>query len=124
MKMFLTLFIILSMLSGYSCKKETIIADELLGVWETAEPKYKGCYFEMTKDEIIFKDIEGDVNFYKITKIEAEQKPNEEFITYIVKYADLEGLPFELPVLYFPGEESTIRFKNQTNIVWVKREVD
>ncbi|KPK78603.1 MAG: hypothetical protein AMJ89_01095 [candidate division Zixibacteria bacterium SM23_73] len=124
MKMFIAVFIILTMLGGYGCKKEKIIADELLGVWETTEPKYEGCYFEITKDEIIFKDIEGDVNFFKITKIEAEQKPDEEFITYIIKYADLEGLPFELPVLYFAGEESTIRFKNQTSIVWVKSEAD
>jgi len=123
MKVFLAVFIILAVLGGYNCKKETIVTDELLGVWETSDLKYKGCYFEITKNEIIFKDIEGEVNFYKITEIEAEQNLDEKFITYIIKYVDLEGLPFELPVLYFPGEGSTIRFMNQTNIKWKKREV-
>ena len=123
-KVFLVVFIILTLLGGYSCKKELIVADELLGVWVTSDPKYEGCYFEVTEDEIVIKDIEEDVNFFKITKIEAEQDPNEDFITYIITHADQEGLPFELSVLYFPGEEGTIRFKNQTNIVWVKSETD
>ena len=123
-KVFLTGFLILALLGGNSCKKELAVPDELLGVWETSEPKYEGCYFEVTSEDIIFKDIEKDINFFKITKIETEEDPDEDFITYIITYADLEGLPFELSVLYFPGEEGTIRFKNQTSIVWIKRKAD
>jgi len=124
LKILIIVFIILTLLGGYSCKKELIVADELLGVWVTSDPKYKGCYFEVTEDEIVIKDIEEDVNFFKISKIEAEQDPDEDFITYIITHADLEGRPLELSVLYFPGEEGTIRFKNQPNIVWVKSEAD
>jgi hypothetical protein len=123
-KVFLVGFIILALLGGNSCKKELVVPDELLGVWETSEPKYEGCYFEVTSDEIIIKDREEDVNFFKITKIEAEEDPDEDFVTYIITHADPEELPRELSLLYFPGEESTIRFKNQTNIVWVKSEAD
>jgi hypothetical protein len=123
-KVFLIGFIILALVGGNSCKKELVVPEELLGVWETSDPKYEGCYFEVTSEDIIFKDVEEDVNFFKITKIEAEQGPDEDFVTYLITYADLEGPPFEQPVLYFPGEEGTIRFKNQTNIVWVKRKAD
>ena len=122
-KIFLIGFIILALLGGSSCQKEIVVPNELLGVWETSAPKYEGCYFEVTKDEIIFKDIEGDINFFKISKIETEQDPNEEFITYIITH-DLEERAYDLALLYFPGEEGTIRFKNQTNIVWVKSEAD
>ena len=125
LKMVLAVFIILALLGGYNCKEEMVVPDELLGVWETSDSKYEGCYFEVTEDEINFKDIEGDVNFFKITKIEAEEDPDEDFVTYIITYADLaEELDYELSILYFPGEEGTIRFKNQTNIVWVKSETD
>jgi hypothetical protein len=123
-KVFLIGFIILALLGGNSCKKELAVPDELLGVWETSEPKYEGCYFEVTKDEIIIKDIEEDINFFKITKIEAEEDPEENFVTYIITHAYPEGPPFELSFLYFPGEEDTIRFKNQTNIVWVRSKAD
>jgi hypothetical protein len=123
-KVFLIGFTILALLGGYSCQKEVIVPDELLGVWETSEPKYEGCYFEVTQDEIIIKDIEEDINFFKIVKIETEANPDEDFVTYIITHADLEGPPFELSVIYFPGEEATIRFKNQTNIVWVKSDAD
>jgi hypothetical protein len=123
-KVLLIGFIILALLGGNSCKKELVVPDELLGVWETSEPKYKGCYFEVTSEDIIFKDIEEDINFFKITKIESEEDPDEDFITYIITYVDPEGLPFEHSVLYFPKEKGTIRFKNQTNIIWVKRKTD
>ena len=123
-KVFLVGFIILALLGGNSCKKEMVIPDELIGVWETSEPKYEGCYFEVTKDEIIIKDIEENLNFYKITKIEAEKDPSEEFITYVITYIDLEERDYEFPILYFPGEEGAIRWKNQTNIVWTKREAE
>jgi len=123
-RMFFALFIILTVLGGYSCKKEMVVPDELLGVWETLDPKYEGCYFEVTKDEISFADIERDINFFKILKIEAEEDSNEEFITYVITYADLEELDYEFPIFYFPGEEGTIRFKHQTNIVWTKRETE
>ncbi|NIM89950.1 MAG: hypothetical protein GTO17_03275 [Candidatus Aminicenantes bacterium] len=123
-KVFLVGFIILALLGGNSCKKELIVPNELLGVWETSEPKYEGCYFEITSEDIIFKDIEEDINFYKITEIETEQNLDEDFITYVIKYADLEGLPFELSVQYFPKEEGTIRFKHQNHFFWVKREAD
>ncbi len=123
-KIFLVGFIIIALLGGNNCKKELVVPDELLGVWETSEPKYEGCYFEVTSEDIIFKDIEEDINFYKITEIETEQDPDEDFITYVIKYTDLEGLPFELSVLYFPKEEGMIRFKHQNHFFWVKRKAD
>jgi hypothetical protein len=123
-KAFLIGVIILSLLGGNSCKKELIVPEELSGVWVTSAPKYEGCYFEVTSDEIIIKDKEEEVNFFEITKIEAEKNPDENFINYIITYVDLGGRPFEMSVLYFPAEEGTIRFKHQKNIVWVRSETD
>jgi len=119
-KLLLVGFIIFLVLAGYRCGKEVIVADELIGVWKTSEPKYKECYFELTKDEYAICDIEGDISFFKIIKVKAEEDLNEGFISYVITYVDLEGRSYEFPILYFPGDKATIRFKNQPNIVWTK----
>lgn len=109
---------VLTALVSYGCKK-TEVADELIGIWETAEPKYSGATFEFQEERIIIGDIEGDVNSYLITKIKRKKVKDEQRFFYDIAYKDQNGLEFKFLIYYDPANEE-IRLKNQDEIAWKK----
>jgi hypothetical protein len=104
---------------GCQSKEPATVPDELLGVWETSAPKYENCFFELTKDTLIFtnRDIDNiDVNsILKIEKIHREKE-----ILYTVHYENREGQEYKFPFYYDPLRGGAIRFKNQKQIEWRK----
>jgi hypothetical protein len=110
----------LSLLFGCQSREPTPIPDELLGVWKTYAPKYKRCFFKITKDTIIFENrdsLEGpDVNV--IVKIETTKK--EKQILYTIHYKKIKGGKYKFSFHYDMSEGGTIRFKNQQEIEWRK----
>jgi hypothetical protein len=119
-KRILIVFAVFTALFGYGCKKAEV-TDELIGIWETSEPKYAGASFEFKKDRIIIGDIEGDINSYLITKIKRKKVKYEEHFFYDISYKDQDGLEFKLLIYYEPVNEE-IRLKHQDDIVWKKVE--
>lgn len=119
-KRFLTAFAILSLLYGCSGQKKTALPRELVGVWKTSDPKYAGCFFELTEDEIIFGIKDGEVNRYAIKKIKIKKKPNEKRILHTISYEDELGLEYKLPFYHYPENNGVIRLKNQKQFVWKK----
>lgn len=109
-----------SLLFGCQAREPTAIPDELLGVWKTPAPKYKRCFFEITKDSIIFVNrdsLEGpDVNI--IVKIEKTKK--EKQTLYTIHYKRMKGEEYKFPFHYDISKGGTIRFKNQKEIAWRK----
>jgi len=109
-----------SLLFGCQSREPTAIPDELLGVWETSAPKYKQCFFKITKDSITFANrdsLEGlDVNI--IVKIEKTKK--EKQILYTIHYKKSKGEEYKFPFHYDDSKGGTIRFKNQKEIEWRK----
>ena len=94
---------------------------EMLGVWETSAPKYEGCYFELTKDKVLFAneaDYWEHVNINTILRIEVT--PGHQHSLYTIYYRDNEGQKYEFSFYYNPSDGGSIRFKNQTTIEWVK----
>ena len=121
LKRFFIISVIITLIFSPGCAKKATVPDELVGVWKTADPKYPDpCFFELTKERIIFGTIEGTVENYLIKSISKEKAKTETRFLYTISYLDNNKLQYDFPVYYHPLEKGIIRFKNQQNIVWTK----
>lgn len=118
-KILIASFAILIMVSVYQCKKVTTFPDELVGVWTTAEPKYKGSFFEIMLTRVNIRTIEGDVINNIIKKIKKEEIPSKKCILYSIFCEDQEGMKSKFFLYYYPSNHE-IRFKNQKKFAWRK----
>lgn len=116
----IVVFTIISFLGCSSNKLETL-PQELLGQWETTAPKYKGFSFELTKESIIFTDLnaENETEVYVIKKRtkDVDEDNNE---VYTVFYENKEELELRFALYYDPAEGGKITLKNQKGIVWTR----
>ncbi len=121
-KIILATFITLAVfaVSGCGGKKGTI-PNELIGEWQTSEPKYEGCYFEVTKLTVAFKPKSAEIYSNIITNIKREEDPNKKHILYTIFYKGETGKIYQLSINYYPEDNGAIRFKNQTEIVWIRK---
>ncbi|UCC38941.1 MAG: hypothetical protein JSV96_14175 [Candidatus Aminicenantes bacterium] len=113
-------FAILIVFIGANCGKKTAISDELIGVWKTMSPKYKGCFFELQKSTITIGPKEGEPNTFAITNIKRKKENRGEWALYTVYYVDLGGKEYEFPIYYLPEKNGVIRFANQEKVVWTR----
>ncbi len=120
-KIILAIFITLAVFSANGCGEKAAIPDELIGEWQTSEPKYEGCYFEVTKLTVAFKPKDAEIYSNIITNIKRVEVPDEEFVLYTIFYKDESGKIFQLSINYYPEDNGAIRFKNQTEIVWIRK---
>jgi len=116
----LAVAIVIVFLGDY-CAKSKTLSDELIGVWKTSTFKYEDTYFELEKDRIIFKTIEGDINIHPISKVERIEVAKKEWILYTIHYINPDLQEVEFPFYYHALNEGRIIFKNQTNLVWRKQ---
>lgn len=119
-KRLLIAWVILLILIGIQCRKNTTISDELMGIWTATSLKYKGCFFELRTNSITIKPQEGEPNSFAITNIIRKKKSKEEWTRYTIYYVDQGGKEYEFPILYHPERNGVIRFKNQLDIVWTR----
>lgn len=119
-------YIVLTMviLSVLACQysKRTAVPEHLTGVWVTSAPTYEQCAFQLKDGRLIFENGLKfvDVNFIK--KIKELQEGNA--VIYHICYENSDGYEFNLIMSY--AKESNgpvIRFKNQKNIEWIKKEM-
>jgi hypothetical protein len=113
-------------LFGSQCREPWAVPDELVGVWETSEPKYKGCYFELTEDLMIFVN-EAHLEKRSVNRISGIKKTDRGkqvlyTFSYEVHFEDEEGKKGKFSFYYDPSEGGAIRFKNQLEIKWIKRD--
>ena len=108
----------------YSCGKLKSIPDELLGIWETFEPRYEDTYFEFGLNTLSFKDKEGNITYYMISSIKKKKNEGNDWYEYIIKYKNEEAKKVEFSFYYDPTDVGSLRFKNQELIIWNKRDVD
>lgn len=120
-KIILVAFITFAVFSANGCGEKGTIPNELIGEWQTSEPKYEGCYFEVTELTVAFKPKSAEIYSNIITNIKREEDPNEEHILYTIFYKDESGKIYKLSLYYYPEENGTVRFKNQTEIVWIRK---
>ena len=116
----LTAIVICAVLIGSHCSKNSTVTEELVGVWKSNTFHYEDTYFELQRNRIIFKTIEGDLNIHPIAKVEKTEVAKDEWILYTIHYVNRELQKVEFPFYYYALDEGTIIFKNQTNVVWRK----
>ena len=116
----IVVFTIISFL-GCSSNKLDTLPQELLGQWETTASKYKGFSFELTKESIIFTDLNAE-NKTEVYVIEKRTKDvdKDNNAVYTVFYENKEGLEFKFALYYDPAEGGKIKLKNQKGIVWTR----
>ena len=97
-----------------------VLMDRLSGIWETTEPRYAGCYFEIRDDYIIFHNglLYSNIN----TIMEITGITDKGVGKYDIHYQDLDGEASILSlILYTSKKGDIIRFKNQYQIYWTRK---
>jgi hypothetical protein len=115
------IIICLMVLSLCQCGRKTPVPDDLIGVWETTAPTYEDCFLEIKANEIIFGSGEKKFDTYPITKIKMEKDLKEQKTLYIICYKNITGQEYKFSFYYDPANQGTIRFKNQKEMVWTKK---
>ncbi len=113
-------FAILTILLLYGCAQRAIIPDDLVGIWTTPTPIYEGCFFEITKEEIIFGAKDGSESNFFIKDLKTQKIPHEEWTLYTISYVVRGYQKYEFPFYYHPASNGVIRFKNKMESVWTK----
>jgi hypothetical protein len=96
------------------------VPTELIGVWKTSAPKYKGCSIELTRDYIIFTNshlgVHVDTNF--VLKIKRVAERGHFLCT--VRYENIREQKYNFSFYYDPAKGGVIRLKNQMDVEWKK----
>jgi hypothetical protein len=97
------------------------VPENLLGEWRTTDANYADRYFEINQVSISFTTGGGGVSTGWIKEVNAVHEGTGTLYTIVY---DLEGVRNELSFYYESGNSTgkTIRFKNQQNTVWTKKE--
>lgn len=113
----LVTFVILITLLGCQLENNKTLPDNLVGVWETSEAKYKDRFMEFKKDVVIFGTGDGNQTIHPIRKIKAVRRDEKNL--YTVYYLGQEGGEYSFSFLYDPRGD-VITLKNQNEIEWKK----
>ena len=111
--------VVLTAVIGFQCKQAATVPDSLVGVWETAAPRYADRFFEIKKNHIIFGTGEGNFDVQRIKSI--EETGGAKSTAYTIHYANPGEPEHELSFYYEPDGNGIVRFKNQHQIKWTKR---
>ena len=117
----LALCTMITLLLGCQLLHDKTIPEEMVGVWETSEPRYENCTFELKDEMIIFNNFPDYSKIHFITDI--DKSPGKDSVLYDIHYEDQEGLEYKLSLFYVKAANGgVIQFKNQKGITWTKRE--
>jgi hypothetical protein len=99
--------------------KDRNIPEDLIGEWNTKDPKYSDRYFSIGPTTISFTTGNGTVSTGSITEIKTVREGTSTLYTIVY---DLEGTPNALSFYYNTEKVTgrTIRFKNQKMTIWTK----
>ncbi len=102
--------------------KDKNIPEELLGVWETSEPRYANCTFTLKQEMIIFSNPVSHLNVNFISNIEKFIETDR--ILFEIFYGDTGGGEYKLSLFYCKTPNGgEVRFRNQMEIVWTKKKI-
>jgi hypothetical protein len=111
---------ILTLVFAHGCTKKAIISDEMIGIWNTTDSKYKETSFELTPDKIIFRTLGGEANANTITKVKKKEFPDTEETLFTLTYVNLERQESVFSFFFSQKNGGIIRFQNQPEIIWTK----
>ncbi|MDA2929224.1 hypothetical protein MYX84_04615 [Acidobacteria bacterium AH-259-O06] len=112
-------FAILATFLGCQFQENTIVPDELIGVWKTAETRYADRFFELKKNQVIFGIGGHNSTVHAVLNIETEEVQEEAKTLYILDYLSSEGQEYQFSFYYHPAQD-VIQFRNQQQFEWTK----
>jgi hypothetical protein len=101
----------------FGCSRNTDVPDELIGVWQTAAPKYADRHLAFNEHCISLGLGAGREVSYIIKNIEEKKKNSG--MDYTFYYEDSEGEEWTLAFYYEPTSDGLIILNNSDN-VWKK----
>jgi hypothetical protein len=96
--------------------------DHLLGVWQSSDGSYADCYMEITPATVLFGNAEKGYLLYFVSSVEESPAPTH--TTYVVHYTDLDGIKYQMSLVYSPTPQETIYFSHQAKVAWTRRPSD
>ncbi len=115
------MIICLTVLSACQPAGKMAVPEELIGVWETTAPTYADRFFEIKTDEVIFSTGEETFDTYPISKMKIDKDRKEQKPLYVICYKNPAGQEYKFSFYYDPANQGTIRFKNQREMVWMRK---
>ena len=87
----------------------------LLGVWQTSEPKFAGCWIEFSNGMLILGLRTGEEASYPINGIESKRLDGGS-VMYTIHYKDYEKQKSKLSFEYDPASGGTLQLKNHSEV--------
>ena len=110
------------MVFGVQCQRRFTVPEELIGIWVTKDPRYLNTPFEIKKNTVIFEQGLGYLDFDVYPVADVKKTESEGQTLYIVYYTLPSGKIFEFSFYYSGINGGEIRFKNQPEMVWTKKQ--
>ena len=96
--------------------------DELLGIWRTDNPAYKGRYMKCDPQFVVLGVGEDKPVPRKVVEITKASEGVETL--YTLKTNEKDEGEYSFSFYYSPADGGTIRFKNQPQLIWKKGELE
>jgi hypothetical protein len=111
--------ILLLLLATVGCNRNAthLLPKELVGFWTADEPRYKGRFLELYRAYVILGTGPGEVPQVQIVD-SVEADPDGDHVAYKISSTDLNGVQYNMTLLYKPAGEGVILFRHQENISW------
>ena len=103
---------------GCSSNSSDQIPIELVGIWTTPHPLFKGRFMELTPDRVTFGTGDAGPSTHAVKLVRWEAKGGE--ITYRIVYLSTDGEEYTLSVRWDPRRQE-LRLVHRDAPVWGRR---
>ena len=98
------------------------LPDRLIGIWRTDNPSYKGRFMKFDPKFVVLGVGDEKVVPRKVMEITTAVEGKETL--YTLKTNEKDEGEYTFSFYYSPADGGTIRFKNQAQLVWHKRDIE
>ena len=106
--------------TGCSREPDEKLCNRLYGVWNTSSPRYNGASLEISPDTILFRRVDGSVDYNSIIGMELTGNDSRG-ASIRIAYRNRSGDDFSLDLLLpMPSKRELLVFTNQQYLVWEK----
>ncbi len=106
---------------GVACNS-TKVPNELQGIWRTDNPDYKGKFIKFDQKYVVLGIGDEKVVPRKVEEITTSTEGKEKL--YTLKTNEKDEGEYSFSFYFNPAEGGTIRFKNQPQLQWKKRDIE
>ena len=118
----INLFIFLLFISACDSAKSRAIPAELLGTWQTEDPKYAGLFFKIEADKFSFKTASGEVKQYSISQYDQPDYVKSRSSKTHVLYGDWDGEKLTVNIAYEASGGGRLMLHNQGRTLWTRKQ--